>query len=214
MSPVKKVYNLIILDESGSMASLQQATMSTFNELIQSISAEASKNDSREQYIQFYSFNGNGIKEQIPLQKAGELMQLNENNYRPDSMTPLFDAIGHATGKLRYALEKESDYVVLVTILTDGAENNSKEFTATTIGNIIKELQNQNWVFTYMGTNQDVAKEAGRMNIVNHMRYENNDISLKESMMKEQSSRKRFYENLDKTDPKQQRKYFDEDPKP
>ncbi|MBZ5857548.1 vWA domain-containing protein [Flavihumibacter profundi] len=214
MSLVKKVCNLIILDESGSMASLQQATMSTFNELIQSISADAAKAGEREQWIQFYSFNGNGIKEQIPLQKVSELMQLNENNYRPDSMTPLFDAIGHATGKLRYALEGETGYIVLVTILTDGAENASKEFTATTIANIIKELQNQNWVFTYIGTNQDVAKEAARMNIVNHARYENNGLSLKSMMVKERSAREKFYTKLDNKDFNTGDKYFDDESKP
>lgn len=215
MTSVTRIYNLIILDESGSMASLQQTTISTFNELIQSISAEASKNDSREQWVQFFSFNGNGINEQIPLQKVSQLMQLNEDNYRPDSMTPLFDAIGHATGKLRYALETETDYVVLVTILTDGAENASREFTASTIANIIRGLQQQHWVFTYIGTNQDVIKEATRINITNYMKYDNNKDSLKNAMLKERSSREKFYKDLDKGRQAANEKYFgDEPPKP
>ena len=33
----KKVFNLIILDESGSMSSIEQATVSGLNETIQSI---------------------------------------------------------------------------------------------------------------------------------------------------------------------------------
>ena len=102
-----KVFNLIIVDESGSMESIKHATITGFNELIQSIHFEAKKDPELEQYIQFYSFNSGGIREQIPLGRVGELTRLDETNYRPNNMTPLYDAIGYATGKLRFVLEKE-----------------------------------------------------------------------------------------------------------
>jgi hypothetical protein len=184
--------------------------MSTFNEILQSIAAEPLKTPNRQQWIQFFSFNGNGIREQIPLQQVSTLVQLNEENYRPDSMTPLFDAIGHATGKLRYALEKEQDYAVLVTILTDGAENASREFTAVTISNIIKELKQQNWTFTYLGTNQDVAKEATRMNVGDHMAFTFKSLTNYAVLNKELSARRRYYDRLDKQDGSAQNQpYFD-----
>lgn len=197
MSTIKKVYNLIILDESGSMASIQQPTMSTFNELIQSIAADATKKDSREQWISFFSFNGNGIKEQIPLQKVSTLKLLNEENYQPDSMTPLFDAIGHATTSLKKSLEKEKDYVVLVTILTDGEENASQEYSGDSISSIIEDLKTRHWLFTYIGTNQDVAKEAAKINITNHLYFAAPEMASKSVLKKELKARERFYEKLD-----------------
>lgn len=197
MTTIKKVINLIILDESGSMASIQQPTMNTFNELIQSIAGETGKNEHRQQWINFFSFNGGGIKEQIGLQKVSQLMLLNEDNYRPDSATPLFDAIGHATTKLKYALEKEKDYVVLVTILTDGEENASQEYTGEKISAIIEALKLKNWVFTYIGTNQDVAREAAKINITNHLYFAAPEMASKAVLSKELSARARFYKKLE-----------------
>lgn len=197
MSAITKVYNLIILDESGSMASMQQPTMSTFNELIQSIAGESTKKDSQEQWINFFSFNGLGIKEQMPLQKVSSLLLLNEENYRPDSMTPLFDAIGHAASKLKLALAKEKDYVVLVTILTDGEENDSKEYSGAQISTMINSLKKKNWVFTYIGTNQDVAKEAAKINITNHLYFAAPEMASKSVLSKELKARERFYKKLE-----------------
>ena len=197
MSAIKKVYNLIILDESGSMASIQKPTMNTFNELIQSIASETSKNDSREQWINFFSFNGNGIKEQIPLQKVSSLALLNEDNYRPDCATPLFDAIGHTATQLKYALEKENDFVVLVTILTDGQENDSKEYTGAQISTLINDLKKKNWVFTYIGTNQDVAKEAAKINITNHLYFSASEMANKTVLAKEVKARAKFNKKLE-----------------
>jgi|GEM_PF-4716132 len=77
------IYNLIILDASGSMQSIREATISGFNELIQGIRAEGEKDPELTQYIQFFSFNSMGIKELIPLRPATDLPQLNEENYRP-----------------------------------------------------------------------------------------------------------------------------------
>ena len=197
MSAITKVYNLIILDESGSMESMQQPTMSTFNELIQSIAGESTKKDSQEQWINFFSFNGLGIKEQMPLQKVSSLLLLNEENYRPDSMTPLFDAIGHAASKLKLALAKEKDYVVLVTILTDGEENDSKEYSGAQISTMINSLKKKNWVFTYIGTNQDVAKEAAKINITNHLYFAAPEMASKSVLSKELKARERFYKKLE-----------------
>lgn len=53
--------------------------------------------------------------------------------HKPDSLTPLFDAMGFSINKLKKLLEGQSDYNVLVTILTDGEENASKEFSGADI---------------------------------------------------------------------------------
>ena len=78
MSVKNKAYNLIILDESGSMESMKAATISGFNELIQSVRGATEKDPDLQQFIQFFTFNSNGIKEQIPLSTAAAAFRLNE----------------------------------------------------------------------------------------------------------------------------------------
>ncbi len=53
-----KVYNLIILDESGSMASIEQATISGFNEVVQTIKGIEKKFPEQQHFISLVSFNG------------------------------------------------------------------------------------------------------------------------------------------------------------
>lgn len=207
----KKVFNLIILDESGSMESIKQTTISGFNELIQSIQDQAVKDPELEQYIHFFSFNSGGIREQIPLSRVTEISPLNENSYRPNNMTPLYDAIGHATGKLRFLIEKETDYAVLVTILTDGAENASREYTRQTISNIIRELETKGWTFTYMGVHQDAHREAADISIKNVIRILNSHSAISHQFLREKERRLRYNEHVKlNTMDKLMGKYFED----
>jgi uncharacterized protein YegL len=111
-------------------------------------------------------------------------------------MTPLFDAIGHAVSKLRIALEGKRDYSVLVTILTDGAENDSREYTRQTIANIIRRLEQENWVFTFMGTNQDAHSEAAKISITNVVQFGYSEAGTKKVLKDEMKFRSRFYADM------------------
>jgi hypothetical protein len=137
-----------------------------------------------------------GIKEIIPLGEASAVHELTVTNYQPNAMTPLFDAIGHATNKLRYALEGEKEYTVLCTILTDGAENASEEYTRQTIANIIGQLEQKGWVFTFMGTNQDVVAEAAKISITNTVQFNYTGEGVTTALKDETRYRKRFYEDV------------------
>jgi len=56
-------------------------------------------------------------------------MELDADTFQPDASTPLYDAIGFSVNKLKRKIEDETDYQVLVTIITDGEENSSTEYT-------------------------------------------------------------------------------------
>ena len=85
---MKKIYHLIILDESGSMAAIKPAILSGFNELVQSIHAENQQDEALRHYIYFFSFNSMGTREIIPLQEVSEMHLLTDANYQPNAMTP------------------------------------------------------------------------------------------------------------------------------
>ena len=191
----KKVYNLIILDESGSMAAIASPVVSGLMEQLQQISIEA-KDEMLEQWVNFYSFNGEGIKELLPIQKVLPGQTFSLDKYQPESMTPLYDAIGYSVNKIRYELEGKSDWEVLVSIFTDGAENASKEYTGSTIANMIKKLSGEGWTFTYRGANHDVEETAAKLNISEVKRFYSDSESVNKLMDDEMVFRKAYYSRI------------------
>lgn len=195
MNTRHKIFNLIILDESGSMASIKESTIAGFNETVQTIKGIQAQHPEEEQYITLVSFNGLGIKTLLSNQPVETLTELNTALYRPNSDTPLYDAMGHAFQRLRTQLELIKNYHVLVTIFTDGQENASKEFSGDAIKKLIEELKGQQWTFTYIGANHDVEKFAHRISIHNTITFESNPESVHHSLAQERSARIRYYQN-------------------
>lgn len=196
MENEQKVHNLIILDESGSMESIKTTIIQGFNELVQTIQGIEKQFPEQQHYISFVSFNGIGQKMLHFLDPACKLKQINDNTYKPEASTPLFDAMGFSINKLKQSLEGQTDYNVLVTILTDGAENASKEFSGNDIKKLVEELQQNRWTFTYIGADHDVEKIAASLSINNTMVFEKNDADIKSMFMKEQSARTNYSQKI------------------
>lgn len=191
-----KVYNLIILDESGSMESIKNATISGFNELVQTIQGLEKQYPEQKHYISLVTFNGLGIKTHLDKQPVSSLSQINEKTYQPNSMTPLYDAMGIHILKLRVDLAGMENVSVLVTILTDGEENASREFSGAQVKKIIEEQKSQGWTFTYIGANQDVEKVAATISITNTMQFNANEADVKAMFAREKASRSRYSEKI------------------
>ena len=196
MEQKQKVHNLIILDESGSMESIKPTIINGFNELVQSIKGIQNQFLEQEHTISIISFNGFGNKVLHFMDDVSKLNTIDSSNYKPDSMTPLYDAMGFGFTKLKTELESQTDYNVLVTILTDGEENASKEYTGTVIKNMIEELSEGNWTFTYIGTDHDVEKMATNLSIKNSMSFEKNTEGINSMFEEEFQSRKQFSKNI------------------
>ena len=209
-----KVYNLIILDESGSMQSIKKTIINGFNEVVQTIKAVALQYPEQEHTVTFTSFNSTGFKKIVENSKIESLNEINEESYMPNGGTPLFDAMGAAFFNLNWIIEKENpkDYNVLVTILTDGEENASKEHTAQSIKEVIEYYKSKNWTFTYIGANHDVESFASRLSISNVMKFETNEEDMQRMFSRDRNSRMHYSQkirmNLDTSDG-----YFDNDEK-
>lgn len=196
MEQKHQVHNLIILDESGSMESIKPSIINGFNELVQSIKGIQEQFPEQDHYISIVSFNGFGNKIMHFMDEVSKLNSIDSSNYKPDSMTPLYDAMGFSFTKLKKELESQTNYNVLVTILTDGEENSSKEYTGTVIKNMIEELSEGNWTFTYIGTDHDVEKMATNLSIKNSMVFEKNVEGIKSMFEKQHFSRMRYSSNI------------------
>ena len=187
-----QVHNLIILDESGSMESIKSLIINGFNELVQSIKGIEEQFPEQEHLISMVSFNSLNNNIMHFVDPINKLETINDVIYSPSSMTPLFDAMGFSLLKLKKYLEGKTNYNVLVTILTDGEENSSKEFTGDAIKNLVEELKEQNWTFTYIGAEHDVEKMADSLSINNTMTFEKNSAEISEMFVKESRARAKF----------------------
>jgi hypothetical protein len=204
-----QVHNLIILDESGSMKPIKTTIIQGFNELVQTIQGIEKQFPEQEHFISFVSFNGLGHKLLHFIDPVNKLKHIDDKTYKPNASTPLFDAMGFSIYKLKQSLQGQTDYNVLVTVLTDGEENASKKFSGNDIKKLVEELKQNRWTFTYIGTDHDVEKIAASLSINNTMVFEKNDADIKRMFIKEQIARTNYSRKISSNEDTSSN-YFDE----
>lgn len=148
---------VFILDMSGSMSSLRDDTIGGYNTLI-----EEQKKQEGEAFVTTVVFDDRYIvlHDRTPLK---DVKPMTGKEYCPLGMTAMLDAVGKtiiSVGQKLAALpEEERPGKVMVTIITDGYENSSKEYTWNQVQSMIKEQREKyNWIFSFIGANIDVAK--------------------------------------------------------
>lgn len=164
-----RIYNLIILDESGSMFSIAAQALSGANETLQTIRAAQQENPDDHQMITFVTFNSPYVHTIIDTEKIEYVKDLTPDQYQPGGWTALYDAMGLSFTALK-ELVREGDHV-LVTVITDGFENSSRYYTAKMIKELVESLSAQGWVFTYIGANQDSEQTGAGLGISNTMDF-------------------------------------------
>ena len=190
----QRVFNLIILDESGSMATIAKQAVSGLNETFQTIRNAQKEHQEQQHFISFVTFNSARIKSVMNRQKVESDKKMKWTDYKPDDCTPLFDAMGRSLNELKDHVSDED--VVLVTIITDGYENASREYGGHDIKNLVAELKAKGWVFAYIGTNQDVDAVADDMGIRSRMHYDYSDLGASRMFRTESRSKREFYARL------------------
>ena len=190
----QKIYNLIVLDASGSMYSIRNEAIAGVVETVQTIRTAQKDNANQEHLFSLVVFNGKGIAtvyDRMPIDKVPDL---DANDYQPTDNTPLYDAMGNAITNLQRYINEDDN--VLVTVITDGYENSSVEWNHQRIFQLVEDLKKNNWLFTYIGANQDALAVAKDMGIEHSINYMSDADGTKEMFRKEQLSRKAFYDKL------------------
>lgn len=161
-----RIYNLIILDKSGSMESIRQAAFTGCNEVLNGISINAKKHiDTQEHFVSLLLFDTESMLYILDMVPANNLRLMKEEEFCPCACTPLLDAMGSSLLRLEQEIDKHERAIAMVTVITDGYENASTEFNYTQIQNLIEQLRNKGWNFAFMGANQDVKKVSVDLNI-------------------------------------------------
>ena len=151
----------IILDRSGSMNLIKPATIEGFNKFLQ-----AHKSEGTNVKISLVKFN-HEYDLAFEEKKIKNKYFLNDTNFTPRGSTALLDAIGKTIESVdkriaKYTIEPR----IIIAIITDGYENDSKTFNQSDINKSVKKRINKhNWSFVYLGANQDAILEGKRLGI-------------------------------------------------
>lgn len=156
-----RVHVSVLLDRSGSMASVVDDTIGGFNTFVDQ--QKKLPGECRLTLVQFDNQDPHEVVfDAIP---PREVMPLNEETYQPRGGTPLLDAVGMLIQRLdkRVAVDPTEDQ--LVAIITDGYENASMSFSKEEIAGMITLRESGDWTFVFLGADIDAFGEAGGIGI-------------------------------------------------
>lgn len=153
----------VLLDRSGSMASIASDMMGGFQTFV-----EEQRQAAGSARISLVQFDGVDPFEVLIDGEDLRTVRLDARKYMPRGNTPLLDAVGRMIARVdagiaeRTTLGLESeDQVVL--IITDGRENASVEYTLAAVKGLIEARRADGWVFVFLGADQDSFAEGERM---------------------------------------------------
>lgn len=193
-----KVYNVIIMDRSGSMWEIQKPAIMGYNEVLGGVKAAATKfAETQEQYMTLVLFDSSSIDEVYWNANPADAAILTEETYVPGACTPLYDAVGRTLTKLEKELKGDDNHSVVVTIITDGYENDSHEYNLTGVKSLIEHLKKEGWSFAYMGTDHDVEGVTVSLSITNVVKFEKTEAETLKSFKKERHAREMWSHKMD-----------------
>lgn len=188
---MKQIFNLIIVDESGSMDVIRKQAFSGINETLKTIRTLAAGNENVKQRVSLITFDSEHMSLKYDNVNALRTHDLLWHEYQPGGCTPLYDAIGESVSRMN-ANVNLGDHV-LVTVITDGEENCSSKWTLGMIRRLIEKLKRQNWTFTLIGTdNLDVESMARDFAIDEHLSFAENPEGTELMFAEERRSRIRY----------------------
>ena len=167
------VYNVIILDESGSMSSIYNATLTGLNEVLNGIRKNQEEHPDQRHFVSVVTFEGcgmSGVSVRRDRVLISQVKPFTKEDYEPGGCTPLYDAMGKTlsdTERLIHTNDK-----VIATVITDGMENSSEEYSGKSIRSLVMRLREKGWIISYIGANQDSIEVAKELNIVNALNWD------------------------------------------
>lgn len=151
---------VFLLDDSSSMQSCRDVTISGFNEYLASQKADANTTGINT-VVSLYKFDGRDVKCVFDRQDVKTVEPLTHATYNPSGGTNLLDAMGGILMKVNTLLseKKKSDREsVIINVLTDGEENASRTFDNATIKQMVEKAQGKSWGFLFLGANIDAFR--------------------------------------------------------
>lgn len=155
-------HDFILLDRSGSMKTLWEEALGSVNTYVKKLAED--KVDTGVTLAIFDSPQGQSdamdftiVRERII---PSTWHEVSSTEVEPRGFTPLNDATCRIVN-----LAKAGNYdKVAIIIMTDGAENASKEFTVTQAKLLLDQCRARGWQVIFLGANFDNTMQAGSYN--------------------------------------------------
>jgi uncharacterized protein YegL len=149
------------MDRSGSMSGIASDMEGAMKEVI-----KKQKDRDGDVLVTYVRFDSE--YEEVFSEK--DIKEIDGFKLEPRSMTALLDAIGKTVNTVERRFnqkdEKDQPERVLFIIVTDGGENDSKEFDRPQVFEMIEKLKrDHDWGFTFIGANQDAIGEGCSLGI-------------------------------------------------
>lgn len=162
-------YIILLLDKSGSMGSVQDATIEGVNSFLRQ-----QRQQPGEAVLHVVQFD-DVLEVSHNYVNLKDAKDLDHFNYQPRGMTALLDAIAETIDNVGSQLasmqENQRPGKVLFVIQTDGNENASEKFSRFANGykEVSAKIDHQrsvyNWDFVFLGANQDAIATASNLSI-------------------------------------------------
>jgi len=166
MSKKTPVHISVVLDRSGSMASISDDVVGGFNTFLD----EQRKQD-EEGRVTLVQFDGQDPFEVLidgeDLDTVGDL---DPARYIPRGNTPLYDAVGRMIAKIDAEIVERADAGKpiedqVIVIVTDGYENASREFSGKMLSELIEVRRGRTWAFVFLGADETTFEEGEAMGV-------------------------------------------------
>jgi Mg-chelatase subunit ChlD len=160
------VHISVVLDRSGSMASIADDVVGGFNTFLE----EQRKQDGGGR-ITLVQFDGQDPFEVlIDGQDLSAVADLDSGRYIPRGNTPLYDAVGRMIARIDSEIVERADAGnpiedQVIVIVTDGYENASREFSGKMLADLIDARRGRAWAFVFLGADESTFKEGEAMGV-------------------------------------------------
>lgn len=146
------------------MASVTQQTIESFNNLL--CEQKNTQRNNTEVKVSTLLFNTKSklIHSNCDIK---DIELIDSSIYCPNDGTALYDAVGFAISfqTLLNMIRKDTNQKNIFFIFTDGYENSSQMINQKQIKDMITDLQNQGWKFTFFGGDIDTATVSDSLGI-------------------------------------------------
>jgi ADP-heptose:LPS heptosyltransferase len=156
MSNVQQAVEIVVIaDRSGSMNTIRDDAIGGFNNfLTEQKQLPGAANLTLILFDDQYEVPVNGVAVQ-------HVAELTRETFVPRGMTAMNDAIGRTLVEL----ETKAPEKAIICILTDGAENASREYTSRQIKDKIKAAEARGWEVIFLAANIDAFATGGSLGI-------------------------------------------------
>ena len=160
---MSKTEVIMVVDKSGSMASVRAATIDGLNSYVRE---QVEGEEDVDFTISLFDNRFYPVCTQLP---AADVTLFDKTRYKASGGTALFDAIGRSVSDFRQRQEDSVEYnpdKVLFVIVTDGQEADSKEYSSAQIQGIIEDGRGEGWEFIFMGCDEAQIAQGRSLGVI------------------------------------------------